>query len=62
MYPRSRRKKRTESMEVTTGERESDEEDDDIIRQVSKVKQYSQQKDFTNSISPIAIASLSSLA
>ncbi|CAF1406211.1 unnamed protein product [Adineta steineri] len=62
MYPRSRRKKRTESMEVTTGERESDEEDDDIIHQVSKVKQYSQQKDFTNSISPIAIASLSSLA
>lgn len=59
MYPRTRRKKRTDSMEVTTGERESDEEDDD---EHSHSKMKHQTRDPSKSTRPTAIASLVSLA
>ena len=59
MYPRTRRKKRTDSMEVTTGERESDEEEDDDYSH-SKIKH--QTRDPSKLTHPTAIASLVSLA
>lgn len=39
MYARTRRKKRTESMEATAGEREADEEDDDNDSQLLRERQ-----------------------
>ncbi|CAF4137821.1 unnamed protein product, partial [Rotaria magnacalcarata] len=63
MYTRTRRKKRTTSMEATTGEREADEEGDDNDSQISKVKQdHDRQKDLSKTINLVAPASLSSLA
>ncbi|CAF3487526.1 unnamed protein product [Rotaria socialis] len=63
MYTRTRRKKRTTSMEATTGEREADEEDNNNDSQISKVKQdHDRQKDLPKTINLVAPASLSSLA
>ncbi|UJR30108.1 hypothetical protein I4U23_017649 [Adineta vaga] len=60
MYPKSRRKKRTDSLQVTTGERNSDEEedegDDDDNYRMTKTKTVSK------SSNPVPTASLSSLA
>jgi hypothetical protein len=55
-------------MEVTTGERDSDEEDDDNDQQLSKVKQQrhqqqqQQQRDESKSTTPVAIAASPNLA
>jgi hypothetical protein len=65
MHARTRRKKRTTSMEATTGERDADEEEDDEIdRQLDKLRQFHhQQRDLTTTPrNPVAPASLSSLA
>ncbi|CAF4644337.1 unnamed protein product [Rotaria socialis] len=62
MYTRTGRKKRTTSMEATTGEREADEEDNNNDSQISKVKQdHDRQKDLPKTINLVAPASLSSL-
>lgn len=62
MYTRARRKKRTESMEATAGEREDDEEDDDNHSQLLKSKEFHHQRDLTTTTNPTIHASLSSLA
>ncbi|CAF3649586.1 unnamed protein product [Rotaria sp. Silwood1] len=63
MYPRTRRKKRTESMEATAGERDPDEEADDNDSQLSKARQsHDRQRDLSKTTSPVTPASLSSLA
>ncbi|CAF3270015.1 unnamed protein product, partial [Rotaria sp. Silwood2] len=63
MYARTRRKKRTESMEATAGERDVDEEGDDNDSQLSKVRQsHDRQIDLSKTTNPVPSASLSSLA
>ncbi|CAF4196048.1 unnamed protein product [Rotaria sp. Silwood2] len=63
MYTKTRRKKRTDSMEANTGERDADEEGDDNDSQLSKVRQsHDRQRDLSKTINPVASASLSSLA
>ncbi|CAF1316645.1 unnamed protein product, partial [Adineta ricciae] len=65
MYPGTRRKKRTDSMKVTTGERESEaeeEEDDDDDGDHSHSKIKHQTRDPSKSTHSAAIASLFSLA
>jgi hypothetical protein len=62
MYTRTRRKKRTTSTEATTGERDADEEDDDVDSQLAKLRQYHhQQRDLSTIPSPNAPASLPSV-
>ncbi|CAF0987761.1 unnamed protein product [Rotaria sordida] len=64
MYTRTRRKKRTASMEATAGERDADEEgDDNDSQQVSKARRnHNRQRDLSKTTDPVASASLSSLA
>jgi hypothetical protein len=58
MYTRARRKKRTESMEVTTGERDADEEEDDNDSQLIKGRQYHQQRELSTTNTPASLSSL----
>ncbi len=62
MYTRTRRKKRTESMEATTGERDVDEEDDDNDNQLLRRRQFHHQRDLSPTTNPVTPASISSLA
>ena len=64
MYARTRRKKRTESMEVTAGERDADEEDDDNDSQLFRDRPTAQRRDLstTTTTNPPTSASLFSLA
>lgn len=63
MTTRTRRKKRTSSLEATTGETEADEEGDDNNSQLSKVKHgHNRKVDASKFTNPIPPASLSSLA
>ena len=65
MYSRTRRKKRTESMEATAGERDADEEDDDNDSQLLKEKEahhHHRTDILTITTDPITPPSLSSLA
>lgn len=63
MHARTRRKKRTESMEATAGERDADEEDDDNDSQLFRDRPVAQRRNLsTTTTNPPTSASLFSLA
>jgi len=62
MYSRTRRKKRTASMEATAGEQDPDDDDDDHHNQLSKTKQQRDLSTTTATNNPTASPSLTNFA